>query len=513
MAIWSLTREKVTKLLQEVGNKELEIDELLKLSPKQLWATDLDGFIMEWRLALEEDQRRASEGTVKKKRGGKLLGKGAKGKKKADADDSDYEAKKKKTAAAKAKVETKKQSTLGFKPAQPEKGEKKPVRAAKKETPMVEELSDDDFEMLEQNAAKARPAAVPKLKEKVPSVELLSSSPAAAEKIGALSKRTEVYNAESDDDDDDDDVFIDAVSSKMPPNKSLKVESEDDLENSEVEKLKSKKAPLKKATVTAKAPVKVRAAAKPAAKPKAMLKIYDTDDDEPPPPRAATNKPKRAAAARKPTTDMETESDDDGLGDVSAMVKGVGDADASSIQLFKESPAKAKASKTFVAKKAAKPTSMKAPINVDSDDDDNEVAKKSENMLPSDSEGELVPLKVPVKPTGKKVAPTRAAPVKKAAPSRKIPAKPIAKPAAKSRGKKPVEESEDELDVELMADKLLDSDDDVDMEEVRPVSRGRAARGAAAKVSSYKIAPADSEDDDDDDDDDEGSDDFGDDSE
>lgn len=512
MAIWSLTREKVTKLLQEVANKELEIDELLKLSPKQLWATDLDGFIMEWRLTLEEDQRRASEGTVKKKRGGKLLGKGAKGKKKADADDSDYEAKKKKTAAAKAKVETKKQSTLGFKPAQPEKAEKKPVRAAKKEIPIIDELSDDDFEMLEQNAAKARPAAVPKLKEKVPSVELPSSSPAAAEKIGALSKRTEVYNAESDDDD----VFMDAVSSKMPPNKSLKAESEDDLEDSEVEKSKSKKAPLKKATVTAKAPAKSKAA-KPAAKPKATLKIYDTDDDddEPPPPRAATNKPKRAAAARKPTTDMETDSDDDGLGDVSAMVKGVGDADASSIQLFKESPAKAKASKTSVTKKVSKPTSMKAPINLDSDDDDNEVVKKSDNMLPSDSEEDLVPLKVPVKPAAKKVAPTRAAPTKKTAPSRKLPTKPIAKPAAKSRGKKPVEESEDESDVELMADKLLDSDDDVDMEEVRPVSRGRAARGAAAKVSSYKIASADSEDDDDDDDDndDEGSGDFGDDSE
>lgn len=499
MAIWSLTREKVTKLLQEVANKELEIDELLKLSPKQLWATDLDGFITEWRLALEEDKRRASEGTVKKKRGGKMLGKGAKGKKKADADDSDYEAKKKKTAAAKAKLDAKKQSTLVFKPVEAEKVDKKPVRAAKKETPVIDELSDDDFDMLEQNAAKAKPTAVPKSKEKVSSAELLSSSPAAAEKIGALSKRTEVYNAESDDGDDYA-IFKDTVTSKVPPNKNLKVESQ-----SESDTPKAKKVPLKKATVTAKAPVKAKAATKPTAKPKAIPKIFDeTDDDEPPPPRATTNRPGRAAATRKSIVDIvDTESDDDdGLGDVSAMVKGVGGADTTSIQLFKESPAKPKvSSKISVAKKAARPVPKKTPINLYSDDDSDEVVRKSENMLSSDPE-ENLPSKVGVKPATKKAAPTRAAPAKKAAPLRKAPAK----PTTKGRGKNPIE-SEDELD---MAEKL-DSDEDVDMEEpeARPISRGRTARGAASKVASYKN-PVDSEDDDDDDDD--ASDDFGDDS-
>lgn len=507
MAIWSLTKEKVAKLLQEVANKELEIDELLKLSPKQLWATDLDGFIMEWRLALEEDIRRASEGTVKKKRGGKLLGKGAKGKKKADADDSDYEAKKKKTAAAKAKLDAKKQSTLGFKPAEAEKADKKPVRAAKKEALVTEELSDEDFEVLNQNAAKAKPAAAPKPKEKPPPVELLSSSPAAAEKIGALSKRTEVYKAESDDDDDDE--FLDAVASRAPLGKGSSGGSKDDSEDSEAEKPKPRRAPPKKAATTTKASSKARVPVKPAAKPKAVVKIYDdTDDDEPPPPRATTNKPKRAAAAKKSVMDMDTESDDDGLGDVSAMVKGVGNADAASIQLFKESPAKPKApSKISVAKKAAKPASKKLPINLDSDDDHNEVIKKGENMLPSDSEEDLIPLKAAVKPAPKKAAPIRPAPVKKVAPLRRAPAK----PAAKGRGKKPAEESEDELDA--MVDTFLGSDEDIDMEEPKPnraapVSRGRAARGGASKVASYKVA--DSEDDDDDD---EASEDFGDDSE
>lgn len=497
MAIWSLTREKVAKLLQEVANKELEIDELLKLSPKQLWATDLDGFITEWRLALEEDKRRASEGTVKKKRGGKMLGKGAKGKKKADADDSDYEAKKKKTAATKAKLDAKKQSTLTFKPAEAEKVDKKPVRAAKKETPVIEELSDDDFDMLEQNTAKVKPTAVPKSKEKISPAELLSSSPAAAEKIGALSKRTEVYNEESDDDDDYA-IFQDTVTSKVPPNKNLKAESQ-----SESEKPKTKKVSLKKAPVTSKAQVKINARTQAAAKPKAIPKPFDeTDDDEPPAPRATTNRPGRAAATKKSIMDIvDTESDEDGLGDVSAMVKGVGGADTTSIQLFKESPVKPKvSSKKAVAKKAVRPVPKKTPINLYSDDDSDEAVKKSD----SDPEEDLVPSKAGVKPATKKAAPTRAAPAKKAAPPRKAPAK----PTTKGRGKKPIE-SEDELDM----DQKLDSDSDVDMEEpgARPVSRGRTARGAASKVASYKN-PVDSEDDDDDDDDDDASDDFGDDS-
>lgn len=525
MAIWSLTKEKVDKLLQEVANKELEIDELLKLSPKQLWSTDLDAFIEEWRHTLEEDKRLAAEGTVKKKRGGKLFAKGAKGKKKAGSDDSDYEAKKKKPTA---KADAKKQSTLGFKPTEAEKVDKKPARAAKKETPFIEELSDDDFEMLEQNVAKARPAAAAKPEpERAPSMELLSSSPAAAEKIGALSKRTDVYKPESDDDDDDDGgIFVDAVASKAPTGKNLRAESEDGFEDSEAEKPKPKKAPLKKTATTTKAPTKSKVTAKPAAKPKVAAKIFDddSDDDElppPPPPRAAASKPKRAAAAKKSIMDMETDSDDDGLGDVSAMVKGVGGGGAAAVKLFKESPAKPKGStKITVTKKiATKPAPKKAPITLDSDNDDDDGSngvKKNGNMLPSDSEEDLLPLKPVAKPT-KRAAPAKPAPSKRTAPAKKAPTK----PAAKGRGKKIIEESDDELDVDSMADKLLDSDEDIEMEdpkpkkaaskepEARPASRGRAARGAASKVASYKITG----DSDDDDDDDDASEDFDDDSE
>ncbi|KAJ7451128.1 DNA topoisomerase II [Mycena latifolia] len=48
MAISSLTKEKIEKLLQTASEKEDELLALLKISPKELWNTDLDKFLAEW---------------------------------------------------------------------------------------------------------------------------------------------------------------------------------------------------------------------------------------------------------------------------------------------------------------------------------------------------------------------------------------------------------------------------------------------------------------------------------
>ena len=48
MAIWSLTREKIEKLLQQAADKEAELMALLELSPIQIWNTDLDEFLSRW---------------------------------------------------------------------------------------------------------------------------------------------------------------------------------------------------------------------------------------------------------------------------------------------------------------------------------------------------------------------------------------------------------------------------------------------------------------------------------
>src|SRR5699024_5978024 len=52
MAIWSLTQERVDKLRKQIGEKEMEIDALIKLSKEDIWKQDLEDFISEWRFQL-----------------------------------------------------------------------------------------------------------------------------------------------------------------------------------------------------------------------------------------------------------------------------------------------------------------------------------------------------------------------------------------------------------------------------------------------------------------------------
>src|SRR5436305_12196789 len=58
MHLWSLKQERVDKLLRQIGDKESEIDTLIKLSKAELWQRDLDDFIAEWRLQLEDEDKR-----------------------------------------------------------------------------------------------------------------------------------------------------------------------------------------------------------------------------------------------------------------------------------------------------------------------------------------------------------------------------------------------------------------------------------------------------------------------
>ena len=45
MPIWSLTQERVDRIKKQIGDKEVEIDVIIKLSPKDLWNQDLDDFV------------------------------------------------------------------------------------------------------------------------------------------------------------------------------------------------------------------------------------------------------------------------------------------------------------------------------------------------------------------------------------------------------------------------------------------------------------------------------------
>ena len=132
MPIWSLTLERVNKLLGQIGEKEAEVDTLIKLSVKDLWIRDLDDFIKEWRFQLEDDkqaqlrqQRMGRRGSSKLKIGATKEQVSKKRKAEAaengdDLDDSDFDGgaakvtKAKKTAPVMRKIPTNQTTASAF---------------------------------------------------------------------------------------------------------------------------------------------------------------------------------------------------------------------------------------------------------------------------------------------------------------------------------------------------------------------------------------------------------------
>ena len=90
MPIWSLTKERIEKLLKQVGDKELEIDELIKLTKEDLWNKDLDDFIAEWRFQLEDEAKRQRKvANMGRRASNKLKIAGGQGGRKRKANNSD----------------------------------------------------------------------------------------------------------------------------------------------------------------------------------------------------------------------------------------------------------------------------------------------------------------------------------------------------------------------------------------------------------------------------------------
>ncbi|KLT45438.1 DNA topoisomerase II [Cutaneotrichosporon oleaginosum] len=101
MAIWSLTEEKVKKLLEERDGKEQELIELLKLSPQDIWNRDLDVFMEEWENCLARDLELAR--ATKPKTKGKKAAASRRRAKDEDTDDSEDDFKPTAKARAPAK--------------------------------------------------------------------------------------------------------------------------------------------------------------------------------------------------------------------------------------------------------------------------------------------------------------------------------------------------------------------------------------------------------------------------
>ncbi|KAK4143350.1 DNA topoisomerase [Dichotomopilus funicola] len=273
MAIWSLTTERLEKLKNQIAAKKAEYDELDALSEKDLWIKDLDGFLEEWhtQLKLEEEIT-----TGIRRMGRRASAKIGAGKGRRIKDDDDYQPEKKtKGKAVKAeKVETKTHQRFTEK-----------FQAASKPKPKADLSDDDDFAFLGKKAM---------VKTEVDD----APAPAAAAATGR-NKRAAATKSKYVLSDDSDDDFMELGKA------DVKDESEDPPEE-----------------VIPKPTKRAAAKAKPS---------YADEDDESDAEEVAAKPTKRAAAKAKRSyiddefgSDSDEDNGDDLLGDVGAMVKGIG---------------------------------------------------------------------------------------------------------------------------------------------------------------------------------------------
>ncbi|KAE8354011.1 type II DNA topoisomerase [Aspergillus coremiiformis] len=490
MPLWSLTQERVEKILRQIGDKEVEIDALINMSKEDIWKRDLDEFIGEWRFQLEDEHRRQRKvANMGRRTSMKLMttsGRGAAAKKRKaargdDPDDEDFAAPKSKKSAAVKKTEPK-GGLLSFlnKPA-----------AKSKSPPKEEDHSGDDSD-----------------------IEIMPKK-----KRGASKHK----------DDEDDDIDLSEVEEVIPkksraaPKTARKVKDVDE-DVMEVE-----------------AASKARPAAKAKPKPKDEDEDDLDDDDFVEITKAEAAKSSAPPSrARKPVkyalSDSDSDNGDDLLGDVSQMVKGIGAKDSSSTQLFSEHQP---------GSSSGLPTSSKtSKLSSDFDADETDYGK----LLPSKSPRRSLQVKPkeskpshgtdteeddePVKPaaTAKPAAKSKAtATVAKstaakprgrpkkdgAKPSAPAPKQTTLSPAAKAYASKQAKTTKkmlaDDLsddDIDAMANDILDSPPggkkaaDSDEEDVRPARKpaGRPARRTAAAVKKTYVIDDDSEEDGDSDD-------------
>lgn len=461
MPIWSLTKERVEKLLHQIGDKEIEIDTLIKLSKEDLWNRDLDEFINEWRFQLQDEEKRQKKIASLGRRESRKLkigaGKGAGGRKRKaqsdGTDDSDFGAPSKKPAATKPAV------TKHIQPRQGLLSHLSPLAKANQPKPKV---------------PKAPKATTEVKKEARKATEVAQPVPKASDDIW--------MNVDGPSDPGSD-----------PPIAPI------------FQKAKAVTATTKKSA------------------PRNILKSEDETDEEILKPTAASRKPR--VAATKPVkynvlSDSDDSNGDDLLFDVGKMVKGIGNASAdqssNSRPLFSTSMSRP-GSSAGLPKKAS---SAKQAMDFDADDTDysklvpakkgttvaaNAMVLSDDDVDMDDDDFDAVVAAPPKKTAAKpKEAPKpRAKPAAKAAPKaapappKKLPLSPAAKAyaAKQARNKKVVLDDEDDNDeIERVANELLDDDDDdSEDDDEAPVAATRPSRRAAAAAGAKKAWVLDDE--------------------
>jgi DNA topoisomerase-2 len=420
MPLWSLTQERVEKLRKQIGDKEIEVDELIKLSKEDLWRRDLDDFLSEWKFQLEDERTR--QRTIKSGRRTS-----------------------KKFATSANRPTIKKKKGLG-------------------------DLSDsdDDFQVSKPKKAvapKTAAPAVPKPKQGI--LQYVKPQPSKTV-LGVLQSMIKPHKKPANTDGASDELdFLSDDDAPLKVSKTSKPVKEESVEPKPAKRPpKSKLVPVKE----------------------------DSDIEE------IARKPTGRAAAAKPKYAIDSDSDDNGddlLGDVGAMVQGltsVGDTETR--PLFSASMARPGSSSGY--KVPSRAASKPSPMAISDDETDYKMLApqssprrsilvtgkdKSDNDF-DESEDEPIPAAKSKnkRATSKaiKAVPKKAAAPKKPAAPMVQPQSPAAKAYAKRLAKKKVvdDNSEDAMDVDAIADEMLeDSDDDVPVKKAaRPARRAAAAK-------------------------------------
>ena len=203
MPLWSLTQERIEKLLRQIGDKEMEIDTLIKLSKEDLWKRDLDDFLAEWEAQLLEEKTRQKRvrGTTRRISSKLALGDSAPAvkKRKAHDDDDDFEVKPKKAATQKKAREEKQTSSI-----------RDWLAAPPRESPPVDQV-DGASTVQEVPAAKPKVAAKTKIKKPTldsdaddSEAEVISKPPARGARAAAQKSFKYALSSDSDTDNGDD---------------------------------------------------------------------------------------------------------------------------------------------------------------------------------------------------------------------------------------------------------------------------------------------------------------------
>lgn len=453
------------KLLKQVGDKEIEIDILIKLTKEDLWTRDLDDFLAEWRFQLDDEAKRQKKVANMGRRASKKLniaGGVAGRKRKNDSDDDDFDVapvKAKKPAAQKKEVggllsymmpETKTKTSPKSKAKAPTATQK----AAKKALDMIltsaRGQDKDDVWMNVDGSG-----------SDVPKVTKPKAAPAKAAPVKAAPPTKEAEpaprKADSDDDEEADEEIIRPTASRRPRGAATKPISYNvDDSDSDGNDMLFDVGKMVKGIDTASVPAEK-------SRPLFSASMSRTG--------SSASLPKKSASS-KPAVDID--SDDTNYS------------------------------------KLAPPTMKKGPAvtarkTILSDDDDDDslndmiaVPPKASKPAPKASAKPALKAKAPVPAPAKKATKAAAPPPPE---PKKMPLSPAAKAyaAKKAKAEKAALEAQalSEDDLEGIANEILDDDDDEEEEDAEdaggPVGR-RPARRAASAAPKKKWVISDDED-------------------